>query len=75
MPAATASRQAAASFILLAPTSRISFGSRPASRAAAAMFARIRAMFSAIVISVPILLSSGRPAAISLSAANHLSII
>ena len=55
-----------------------SFGSaklRPASRAAAAMFARIRAMFSAIVISVPILLSSGRPAAISLSAANHLSII
>lgn len=32
-------------------------------------------MFSAIVISVPILLSSGRPAAISLSAANHLSII
>ena len=56
MPAATASRQAAASFILLAPTSRISFGSRPASRAAAAMFSLIFAMFSAIVISVPMLL-------------------
>ena len=50
MPAAMASWQAAASFILLAPTSRISFGSRPASRAAAAMFARIASKFSRIDI-------------------------
>ena len=40
MPAAMASRQAAASFILLAPTSVMSSGLRPAESAAAAMFSR-----------------------------------
>ena len=47
---ALAARQAAASFILLAPTSRISPGSRPARAAAASMRARMAWIFAAMLI-------------------------
>ena len=50
MPAPMAARQAAASFILLAPTSRISPGSRPARAAAASMRARMAWIFAAMLI-------------------------
>ena len=50
MPAAMASWQTAASFILLAPTSVISAPVRPVSRAAASISARIASKFSRIDI-------------------------